>query len=201
MMTWVKRVLLPVRSFWSDRPSVDWLLVGVVLALHACALWFDWFDWIDGTLADLAKDDRMRVFTTLATVSSLLFGFATASIAFFYGSAKGERLDLLKQVMNQQIVRTWRGALAAPLITVGVALAAMSFDTKADGRAWVAWLVEGAVVFLAARAFRLRWLFTMTLNLLSHDIQNPQKQVAPVSTTSAPVAVRPQPRSTTTSKP
>lgn len=192
-MTWVKGLLLPARSFWSDRPSVDWFLVASVIAVHVMLLKLDVTGW---TLADLAKDDRMRVFTTLATVSSLLFGFATASIAFFYGSAKGERLDLLKQVMNQQIVRTWRGALSAPLITVGVALVAMAADTRAGGRDWVAWMIEGVVVFLALRAFRLRWLFTMTLNLLSHDIQNPQKQVAPTGSVSGPpAAVRPKPRS------
>lgn len=194
MTTWVKRVLLPARSFWSDRPSVDWLLVGGALAVHVAVLKLGGTEW---TLSDLAKDDRMRVFTSLATVSSLLFGFATASIAFFYGAAKGERLDLLKQVMNQQIVRTWRGALSAPLITVGIALVAMSVDTRSTGHSWVGWMVEGAVFFLASRAFRLRWLFTMTLNLLSHDIQNPQRQVAPTTASGPPVALRPKARTKT----
>jgi len=136
-------------------------------------------------MSDLVKDDRMRIYTTLASVSALLFGFATASIAFFYGSAKGDRVDIMKKVLSTQLVSAWRASLSAPLVAVGVCIGAIAGDARADGRPWVQWLVEVSAVLLAIRAFRLRWLFIKTLALMALDSNSPNSY-APG--TSSPVA-------------
>lgn len=185
-MRWMKQAWIPVRGFWSAHPTIDWVIVVMLLLFHALALHKDWINW---TLADLDKLDRARLYQTMATVSSLLFGFATASIAFFYGSAKGDRLDLLKQVMSTQLVRTWKAALGAPLLTVAVTSIALIVDMGTAGRPWVAWAVTGSLLMLALRAIRLRWLFAQTLRLLSHDITNPQLRTS--------LSVEPRPRKLT----
>jgi len=171
MLDRVKRIWVPVRGVWSDRPSVDWLLVAVAVGSHIAVAHWTRFDFI---LDELSKADRMRVFTTTASVSALLFGFATASIAFFYGSARGERVELLKSVMSKQILAAWRASLSAPLITVGACLVALVVDTGKTGLVAVGWSVEVAVILLAVRAVRLRWLFTTTLSLMSLDATDPK---------------------------
>jgi hypothetical protein len=169
MLTRMKQSWITARGVWSDRPLVDWLFVAILVGVHAALVC-----WADaGQIADLAKDDRMRIYTTLASVSALLFGFATASIAFFYGSATGDRVDLMKKVLSAQLVSAWRASLSAPLVAVGVCVGAIAGDARSDGRPWVQWAVEVAIVLLAVRAFRLRWLFIKTLALMALDSSSP----------------------------
>lgn len=168
-----------VRGVLSDRPALDWVVVAILLAGHLLLTWR--FAGVL-TIGGLAKDDRMRVYSTVATVASLLFGFATASIAFFYGSADGERVSLMKRVMSDQLLAAWRAALSAPLVAVGLTVVALVVDTKADGLAAIGWVVEGALLLLAVRAVRLRWLFLSTLRLLAldtADARRPQTTTKP----------------------
>lgn len=187
-MVRMKSAWITIRGVWSDRPVVDWLLVAVVAGVHIVLIKTTA---VDLQLSGLLKDDRMRFYTTAASVSALLFGFATASIAFFYGSAKGDRVDLMKGVMSAQLVAAWRAALSAPLVAVGVCLGALLIDTRLDvkgdarGSVWVQWAVEVAVLMLAARGLRLRWLFTSTLTLMAMDSTNPNKMATGVAPTPA----------------
>lgn len=177
---------LPIRGFWSDHPSVDWALVAVLASAHAAlAKWGS----AGLLIVDLAQADRMRVYTTVASVSALLFGFATASIAFFYGAAKGDRVDLMKRVMGTQLVAAWRGALSGPLVAVGACIVAIVGDAGASGKLAYAVAVECGILLLAARAVRLRWLFISTLTLMAADAQNPPQ--APVATPGLKPAVKP----------
>lgn len=155
-----------VRGVLSARPALDWIVVAVLLALHLLLAWR-----VAGvlTIGGMAKDDRMRIYSTVATVASLLFGFATASIAFFYGSADGERVNLLKRVMSDQLLAAWRAALSAPLVAVGITVVALGVDTGNQGQLAIGWVVEAALFLLATRAVRLRWLFLSTLKLLALD--------------------------------
>jgi hypothetical protein len=187
----MKQAWVTVRGLWSDRPAVDWILVAIVVVVHAVLIRTTS---VELQLSELSKDDRMRFLTTAASVSALLFGFATASIAFFYGSAKGDRVDLMKGVMSKQLVAAWRAALSAPLVAVGVCLAALLIDTGKSGSHVVQWSVEVAVLLLAARGVRLRWLFTSTLSLMAMDATNPNA-FAQSSASPTPVA-RPGRRST-----
>src|SRR4051812_6075289 len=101
----IRSILVPVRGVWSDRPSLDWLIVLVLVGGQALAVWRGWLTF---NVVDLAKDDRMRFYTTLASVSAILFGFATASIGFFYGTAaKGDRIDVMKKVMGERLIVSW----------------------------------------------------------------------------------------------
>lgn len=154
-----------VRGRWSNLPVVDWIAALLVVAIYAFAVW----KWDAPQFADLSKADRMRAYTTLATVSSLLFGFATASIAFFYGSARGERVELLKKYFGKRLVASWRGALSAPLLAVAFTVAALVLDTRQAGNPVIQWVIATAVALLAFRCIRLRWLFTSTLTLMASD--------------------------------
>lgn len=153
------------RGIWSTYPLLDWLGVVLAIGVHAFLVW----KFEAGQLSDLVKADRMRVFGTLASVSALLFGFATASIAFFYGSARGDRVELLKKYFGTRLVASWRAALSAPLVAVAVALGALMLDTGKVGAEWVGWLAEASIAILALRTIRLRWLFTSTLTLMATD--------------------------------
>lgn len=177
-----------VRGVLSARPSLDWLAVVVLIGIHLL-LW--WRADVPG-LSELGKDDRMRMFTTVATVASLLFGFATASIAFFYGSADGERVNMMKRVLSDQLLAAWRAALSAPLVAIGVTVLALALDTAAGGRPVVGWAVEAALLLLGVRAVRLRWLFLSTLTLLALDKANPQ--VAAGGTTPTRAVAEPRKR-------
>ena len=154
-----------IRGHWSTYPIWDWVGVAVVVVLHAIAVWK-----LDaGQLSDLVKADRMRFLQSVASVSALLFGFATASIAFFYGAARGDRVELLKKYFGKRLVASWRAALSAPLVAVAIALGALALDTGSSGVVWIGWVVEASVVVLALRSIRLRWLFTSTLTLMAVD--------------------------------
>lgn len=171
------------RGVWSDRPGLDWLIAAIVTAIYAVALRLGWMSlepW------GLAKDDRMRLYTTVATVSSLLFGFATASIAFFYGSASGHRVELFKQIMDQAITRTWRAVLGAPLLAVAVTVIALVTDTGPQGSPGIGAAVWVSILLLALRGFRLRWMFVQTLRIQSRDLASSNKQSPTAGITAAP---------------
>ena len=195
MLGRVRQMWLPVRGVWSDRPSTDWAIVAVLVGAHGALV-----HWADAGLviSELGKADRMRLFTTTASVSALLFGFATASIAFFYGSAQGERIDLMKKVMSRQLVAAWRAALSAPLVTVGVSILALVVDTKVTGNAVVGWACEVAVVLLAVRGIRLRWLFTTTLSLMSLDVSSGPQYAKPTGSPAPSAVAQPKRRTSST---
>ncbi len=171
----MKGLWITVRGVWSEHPLVDWVVVAAVGVVHMIitSVGPDVL-----VLMDLDQGDRMRVYTTVASVSALLFGFATASIAFFYGSAGGERVNLMKQVNGPSLLRSWRAALSSPLVAVGACIVALVADAQAEGSFFIAAAVEVSILLLAVRGIRLRWLFASTLSLVSLDNQSLQ-QYAP----------------------
>lgn len=191
-MVRMKQGWITVRGVWSDHPAIDWVLVAVIVTVHAAVTGLGPQVMV---IVDLPLEDRMRVYTTVASVSALIFGFATASIAFFYGAAKGDRVDLMKRVMGPQLVASWRGALSGPLVAVAACIIAIIGDTAAEGLLLFAGAVEIGVLLLAVRAIRLRWLFTSTLTLMAFDAQNPAP--TPVATPGLRPAARPGRKSDT----
>lgn len=173
-MRHVKKAWLHVHHRWLDHVWIDWALVAVAVTVH-----FVWFR--DAALTEMSKGDRMRVYTTAAEVSALVFGFATAAVAFFYGTLGGERVKLLKEVLTDPILVAWRACLTAPLLVAGLCVLALMIDAGAKGEPVVGWTAEVLLLLLALRCVRLRWLFVKTLKLTSLDAKNPQQQYAPGS--------------------
>jgi hypothetical protein len=163
---WAERVWAPVRSRWIDHIWIDWAFAAVLVGAHVALLLRTT---TVGQIAALTEDERMRLYTTAAEVAALVFGFATAAVAFFYGSANGERVQMMKRVLSDPLLAAWRATLTAPLVAAGICVLAIVLDYKEVGRPWVTWSVEAALVLMAIRCVRLRWLFVQTLSLTGLD--------------------------------
>jgi hypothetical protein len=163
----VHKVRRTVIDFWIDHSLTDFVLVAVVVGGHGLIVWrTGQGDW----LARVDEDRRESLYTTLASIATFVFGFATASIAFFYGSAAGRRVALLQKSHGQTIVRTWRLVLSVPLVVALACIVALIIDVTKTDSGGVRWLFEVAFALLAVELARLTWLFTSILALSALDL-------------------------------
>lgn len=158
------------KGWWGDYPWLDWVFVALLVGTHGGLAW-----WRDPPLlvSDLASDPRGSLYETTAAVGALIFGFATAAIAFFYSNDKSSRLILMQQVMGDRLMTAWRASLAGPLVAVAVAVGGLIGDSSGPGSVWYGFVVEASLLLLLARCLRLRWLFVSTLRLVARDAMNP----------------------------
>lgn len=72
--------------------------------------------------------------------------------------------------------------LSATLLISAVCLLAIALDTTEKDPGGVHWTVEGALIFGAARAYRLLWLFNAVIQATDRDLADTSQ--APVQASS-----------------
>ncbi|MFF8614576.1 hypothetical protein [Streptomyces sp. NPDC015350] len=121
------------------------------------------------------REQRIGIYTTIATVAALVGSFVTAAIAQ-YAAAAGPRMRLLRthRVQGTQFRRNWLGVLGATLAVSGLCLIALILDTTESDPGGVHWLAEFAVCLGALRALRLHWLFGRVIVAADIDLEQPE---------------------------
>ncbi len=153
----------------SERPSLDWLVAGVVVGIHAVVVTHaNRFD----PLASLSSDDRVDLYGTAINPVAILVGFTLAALAFSY-SSDGRRTALVRSRGHRALRRTWLGTISGPLLVVAILLCAQVAERQGETAA--RWAAEVAFVAVAARAARFVWLLAQLLDLR----QRPQSGARP----------------------
>lgn len=157
------------RVYWVGRPSLDWCCAATVVGGHLAVVLAtgrgDVLAWPD-------HDQRIAVYTAIATVAALVGSFVTAAIAQ-YAAAAGPRMRFLRThpVQGVQFRRNWLGVLGATLAVSGLCLLAMALDTTESDPGGVHWLAEIALCLGAVRALRLYWLFGRVIVAADIDLE------------------------------
>lgn len=152
-------------NWWSRHAALDGVFAATIVGVHGIVAWsLGTSSFLDGATVE----NRTALYEATAAVGALVFGFATAAIAFFYGAQGGKRLALLAQVEGRSLVRTWRSVLAGPLVAVAVSIICLIAD-RGTSPGWVGWLYEFGIAMLALRLLRLQWLFGRVLVLTTFD--------------------------------
>lgn len=158
----------------SERPSLDWLVAGVVVGIHATVVTHaNRFD----PLASLSSDDRVDLYGTAINPVAILVGFTLAALAFSY-SSEGRRAALVRDRGHRALRRTWLSAVSGPLLAVGILLGAQVAER--NGSSTARWAAELALVAIAARTVRFVWLLRNVLDLHHLDESDPARP-APVA--------------------
>nr|WP_240979301.1 hypothetical protein [Streptomyces sp. HNM0574] len=121
------------------------------------------------------REQRITIYTAIATVAALVGSFVTAAVSH-YVAAAGPRMRLLRThpVQGPQFRRNWRSVLGATLAVSGLCLLAMILDTTDSDRGGVHWLAEFAICLGAVRALRLHWLFGRVIEAADTDLERPE---------------------------
>lgn len=165
---------------WLGRPGLDWPIVLVITGSHLGAVL------ISGggdVLAWPGREQRITIYTGIATVAALIGSFITAAIAQ-YASSTGVRMQIMRTNPRSgaQFRRNWVGILGATLVVSGLCLLAAILDTKERDPGGVHWLAETALLLGAVRAIRLVWLFGRVIAAADVDLAD-----TPMASPPAPV--------------
>lgn len=162
-----------LKDLWSERPAIDWLILTLALGGHIVIA-----HWTPGSSIahGLAADRRKDVYTTAASISALVGGFGTAAIAQ-YASSHGRDMRELRIRFGRSLRKNWSSILTGMLIMSAGCLTLLVLD-RAKSVGMTGWLVEALLLFGAARAARLVWLFNMLLNVSDRDAIEPDRAPA-----------------------
>ncbi|MFD3334100.1 hypothetical protein ACFWV1_15845 [Streptomyces sp. NPDC058700] len=127
---------------------------------------------LQGVVADRRKD----IYTTVASISALVGGFATAAIAQ-YASSNGRDMRELRRRFGRSLRRNWSSILSGMLLLSAGCLFLLVID-KSKSIGEYGWLAEALLVLGAARAVRLVWLFNMLINVSDRDAVEPERSPA-----------------------
>lgn len=165
-MTKIGAIVGTWRGKWEDHPAMDWLIITVVVSVHAA---------LDGlrflralATAGLSIVDRVDLYRTVIGVSGTIVGFALAAAALFYSSA-GDRVIHFRRMAGPLIARSWVATIVGPLLAIAALIVAvvMEGSTAAAGGTsslppgllTAQYVAQGAFVLLALRFGRLAWPF------------------------------------------
>ncbi|MFI6405255.1 hypothetical protein [Streptomyces sp. NPDC050548] len=153
---------------WRSRPAADWLVTAIVLGGHGLVVALTGRGDVFGAPG---REQRIEIYTTGATVVALVGSFVTAAIAQ-YASATGRRMRVLRTApqLASQFRRNWVSVLSATLLISAVCLLAIALDTNEKDPRGVHWVVEGALLLAAVRAYRLLWLFNSVIQATDRDL-------------------------------
>jgi len=170
----VERARSSLADIWSDHPSADYGIVAAFVGLHVGVIVRfrrgDLLVWI-------SPDRRIALYTTLAAVVAIVFGFCTAAVSYYLGS-RGERMMRLRRRAGAAFRRNWRSVLSTQLTAAGTSLALLIVDDSRSVASWgVRWLTEVTLLITAARSGRLIWLFSQMLDIA--DVEDTAPTLAP----------------------
>ncbi|MGW0731943.1 hypothetical protein [Streptomyces sp. NPDC002851] len=126
------------------------------------------------------REQRLNIYTTVATVVALVGSFVTAAIAQ-YAAASGKRMREFRTAphLGFQFRRNWVSILSATLLISGACLLAMILDVTEADSGGVHWMVEATLILGATRAYRLLWLFNAVIVAADRDLvespRNPER--------------------------
>lgn len=149
---------------WYERPRLDHLLVGSVVAAHIAIVWRwgmgDVLMWADA-------DHRGSLYRMLASSSSLLLTVGAAAMALYVGGG-GRRLAWFRREHGTQGLAIMFSVVPALLGLVAISVIAYVIDVGGRGDV-VRWLVEYAVLLVAWRIVRVGLVYRDQLEGQLHD--------------------------------
>ncbi|GAA1031464.1 hypothetical protein GCM10009557_26920 [Virgisporangium ochraceum] len=162
----------------SDRPSLDYLLAGVVVAGHVLIIRQsgsgDFLSWIE-------SDRRSDVYSGSGAVIATLGGLSAIGLAI-YQSASGDRSKAIRVLYGNELRRNWRGLLVMAGLSSLLCYLCMALDQEKDPIS-IRFVFEWAMVFAVVRFVRLVWIFDRILQIADRDLTD-----APRRTPAAPSA-------------
>lgn len=164
----------------ADRTAQWWWLDVPVLTLAVLALakWAPWANVLD----DMARADRLSVYTDMLTLTGLFAGFGGVTFAVYLGMTS-RAIERLRQRVGGPLLAVWIAVLVTPWLC-GFALIVAKVLDKGAGGGSVSWIVAYiAMAVVVVQLARTVWVF-VRLALLD---QRPDLPAMP--TTSRPVSV------------
>lgn len=158
---------LPKRIWnrWLSRSGVDFLIVALVIAVHA-VLYARGN--VHALLGGIPRTSRPGLYSASAIVVSLTGTLASITVGQ-YLSAKGSRMAYLKAAFPGGLGRTWRAIFFGSIIAVTSFLIAYGIDSRSAGRPLGTWVFEAGALLALLRLLRLTVLFGELVAIIIQD--------------------------------
>lgn len=157
--------LVRLMNMWSDKPTVDLLLMAVLVGLHLSLVYLlgmgNVLHWAD-------QAQRLAVYAAGAGMMSLIAGFTGTAIAQ-YGSSSGPVVTAIRSNHGSAIRLNWLNISGGLMLGTVLCLVAMSIDTKTSPRG-SQWVFEVALALAILKFARLLFLFNLILSSLDKGI-------------------------------
>lgn len=165
-------------NLWSDHPSIDLVLAGVVVGCHAFIVYQrhvgDVLRWGD-------QEQRLAVYAAGAGIMALIAGFTGTAIAQ-YGSSSGPVVTALRSTHGSAIRRNWLNISRWLLFGSVLCIVAMSIDTNSSTRS-SQWVFEFALAMAIVKFVRINFLFGLIMSAVDDvpDESDKSRRLTPLS--------------------
>ena len=164
----LRRGFVKLMNAWSDRPTIDLMIVALLLGVHAL---FVYKFQVGNILHWADQPQRLAVYAAGAGMMSLIAGFTGTAIAQ-YGSSSGPVVSALRSTHGIAIRRNWLNIAGWLLLGTVLCLVAMSIDTKPSPRG-SQWVFEAALGLAIFKIIRLLFLIGLILSSIDQGLDEP----------------------------